>query len=289
MHLLHGTEAQLLKQLRDDLEENKQTAKSQSDVSADARRRKAGADLPEQGISQVRLDEQNARLEELRDTEQNLLAEQKRLVEMQEKADATLRALSDVGDAQTLDRINLAALDDISDFHYRAEDVRSQQSAVKARLELLGPQELPGDVTSMTEGLHILRQWFEAGPVGCPVGTANSILVWLLAALLALLGIVLAVNVSLWWLLLLLLTSARHPPAWARHRVSLDNPLALLIRQPAEPAAAANPLPVVGHEAIHGTLEKADSPAAVEQESPTDQPKPMPSADRFGQHTEPPR
>ena len=67
---------------------------------------------------------------------------------------------------------------------------------------------------------------------------------------------------------------------------SLDNLLALLVRQVAELGAAANPLLVVGHEAIHGTLEKAEPLAAVEQESPTDQPPPAPSGDRFRRHAE---
>ena len=69
----------------------------------------------------------------------------------------------------------------------------------------------------------------------------------------------------------------------------LDNPFALLVRQPAEPGAAANPLLVEGHEAIHGTLEKAEPLAAVEQESPTDQPLPAPSGDRFRRYAELPR
>jgi hypothetical protein len=69
----------------------------------------------------------------------------------------------------------------------------------------------------------------------------------------------------------------------------LDNLLAPLVRQLAELGAAANPLLVVGHEAIHGTLEKADPLAAVEQNSPTDQPLPAPSGDRFRRYAELPR
>ena len=67
---------------------------------------------------------------------------------------------------------------------------------------------------------------------------------------------------------------------------SLDNLLALLVRQLAELGAAANPLLVVRHEAIHRTLEKADPLAAVEQESPTDQPLLAPSGDRFRRYAE---
>ena len=43
----------------------------------------------------------------------------------------------------------------------------------------------------------------------------------------------------------------------------LDHLMAIRVRQSAEPGSAANPLRVVGCEAIHGTLEKADLPAAV--------------------------
>ena len=70
---------------------------------------------------------------------------------------------------------------------------------------------------------------------------------------------------------------------------SIDNPLALFVRQPTEPGAAANLLLVMGREAIHRTLEKSDPLAAVQQESPTDQPVPAPSGDCFGRHAELPR
>ena len=69
----------------------------------------------------------------------------------------------------------------------------------------------------------------------------------------------------------------------------LDDLPALLVRQLAEPGAAANLLLVESDEAIHGTLEKAEPLAAVEQKSPADQPLLAPSGDRLRRYAELPR
>jgi len=208
MDRLRGNEAESLEQLRADINENQETLKEQSGAAEEARNVKAEADLPEQGIPQVRLDEQDARLDKLRDLELDLEAEQERLEEARGKADSALRVLSEVGDAEALDEIDMGALGDIEDFHRHAEDVRSRQSAARARLDLLGPKEVVGDLDSMTQALQLLRQWFEAGPAARAAPATNLILIWMLAAGLAVLAIVLSLKVSPWWLFSLLVAAA---------------------------------------------------------------------------------
>ena len=211
MKLLRGDENKRLEEIQTDLDQNIRDLQQQTAAAEKAKTEIAETNLPPEGIPQVRLNEQNARLEKLNDTERELRDQQKRLREAEQRAEAALRGLSDAGTPEKLDNIDLAALDDIEDFHHAAEDVRSKQSALRARLELLGPEKPPGDITSMTEGLHVLRQWFEAPPGGrgsSRAGAPSLILVWLMAALLALLGIVLGANTSPWWLLLLLPAAA---------------------------------------------------------------------------------
>ena len=204
MDRLRGDEADSLKEIRGDLDSSTKSLESALASAETARRQLKDADLPEGGIPDVRLEEQRSHLEGLRESERDLRDVQRRLGEADGKVQSSLKALGELGDPEKLDAIDVAGLDEIEAFHRDAEHFRSRKSALEAQINALTEEEPPGDVDSLTNGIRILRDWFQAGPAGLPISPKNLLALWAMTFLMGVIGIALAVFVNPWWWVLLL-------------------------------------------------------------------------------------
>ncbi len=229
MDRLRGDEPQRLKQLHNDLAES-ETARRHAEAALQrAEQQLADADLPEDGVPQHLLDELDARLDRLAGLERDLADRKRDLAAAEVQCEQALRVLSPAGTPEALENLDLSGLDRLDAFHREAERVASERRAAEAQLELLGePAETP-DIESITQGLHLLRQWFEVGP---PPQQADDprrrLLLWALIASLGVLGVVLAVAVSPWWMVLTILAGAAGWLAWQPAAAPSTDPRAFL-------------------------------------------------------------
>jgi len=204
MDRLRGNELESLQQIRADLAESTAQLDQAVESAELATRQKHDADLPAEGIPEVRIDEHKAHRDELRDIQRDLRDAERRLGEADSAVAATLAAMGEnLGPGQA-DAIDLAGLNDIEAFHRNAEDLQSRRTAIEGRLASLGKPEPPEDVDSLINGVNILRQWLEAGAGEGGASRRNLLLTLAPSALLAIVGIVLAIVVNPWWAMILL-------------------------------------------------------------------------------------
>lgn len=204
MDLLRGNELENLQQIRADLAAS-ESQLEQAEQSAElATRQKRDANLPAEGIPEVRLDEHRAHRAELRDMQRDLRDAERRLGDAENALAAALEAMGDDISPAQADAIDLAGLNDIEAFHRDAEDLQSRRTAVEGRLASLGEPEPAADIDSLINGVNILRQWLEAGPGEGGASLRNLVLTLAPSALLGIVGIILAITVNPWWALILL-------------------------------------------------------------------------------------
>lgn len=204
MDLLRGNELESLQQIRTDLTESTGQLEQAVASAERATRQKRDADLPAEGIPEVRIDEHTAHRAALRDVEHDLRDAEKRLGDADNVVAAALGALGDDLATAEADAIDLAGLNDVEAFHRDVEDLQSRRTAIEGRLASLGKEEPSSDVDSLINGVNILRQWLEAGAGESGTSRRNLMLTLVPTALLAIAGIALAIVVSPWWALILL-------------------------------------------------------------------------------------
>ena len=204
MGLLHGDEALRFEQIRNDLDGAARELQAASDAAEEATQLKDDAQLPEDGITDVLLEEQKAGVEGLRKIEEELGNAERSGREEDEKVRSALRALGETAESEKLDAVDLTGLDRIDEFHRAVEDTQSRESALQAKLALLGVGAPLCNTDALVNGISILRQWFEVGPTESRFSRGQLILTWLLIGLIVTTGIALALFISAWWALLLL-------------------------------------------------------------------------------------
>lgn len=205
MDRLQGDEPARLRQLATDLANEETASRNAEDTLQQAGQQLAEAALPEEGVPRHLLDELDARLERLAGLEHRIAERERAFDESELKCEQALRVLSPAGTPEALDNLDLAGLDQLDAFHREADRVAAGRRAAEAQLDLLGEPAEAADMESITEGLHLLRQWFEVSPPSAPAEDGRRrILLWALIGGLALLSIVLAVTGNPWWILLLL-------------------------------------------------------------------------------------
>lgn len=200
MDRLRGDEAGRLKDIRADLSGDIEALELSLSLARAAQEQLARADLPQDGIPEVRLDEQRQHLNSLREAQRDWSDADKRLGEAEVKFKSALEALGDLSAAGELDSIDTAGLDDIEAFHRQAEDYKSRKSAIAGRLNALGPSESVGDADSFINGIRILREWFEAGASEPAASKINAAAAWGSVILTCILAAALTILVSPWWL-----------------------------------------------------------------------------------------
>ncbi len=215
MDKLRGDEPARLALLRADL---KKAEAARHDAAA-ARQRAveqlAGAALPDDGVAQPQLDELDVRLDRLAGLERDLTDRRRALSAAEVRCEQALRILSPAGTPEALENLDLAGLDRLDAFHRDAEKLAAERRAAESQLALLGESSEMADVESLGAGLQLLRQWFEVGPTPeSPDDPQRRILLWSLIAALAVLGVLLAVGVSAWWLALVPLAGGAAWLAW---------------------------------------------------------------------------
>ncbi len=222
MDRLRGDEPARLAQLRADMEQAEATRRHAAEARQRAVDQLAQAALPGEGVPQPLLEELDARLERLAGCQHELAEQQRALGAAETACEQALRVLSPAGTPETLENLDLTGLDRVDAFHREAADTASKRRAVEAELELLGEASRAADVESLTVGLDLLRQWLESAPPPKPADDPRRrILLWSLIAVLALLGVLLAVGVSAWWLALALLAGGA---AWVARQPATAAP-----------------------------------------------------------------
>lgn len=235
MDLLQGDESQRLEQVRADLNAADQDFQTASDAAAEATQLRDAAQLPDAGISDLIIEEQKTRLENLRKTEEDMSIAKRSVSEADGKVRSALRTLGESSESDKLDAIDLHGLDRINEFHRTAENIASRKSALEEKLALLGDEVQLQDSDALVDGVRILRLWFEAGPTESTVSRAQLILTWSLIGLTAITAAALAFFISAWWALLLLPAGMASVAAWflrkptsAGTRISLQEQYARL-------------------------------------------------------------
>lgn len=203
MERLAGNEGDNLKQIQDDLDKYIEAERQAIELAE----RAITADLPEDGISQLRLDEQKTHLENLRTAESDLKQAEKNLRDAEKKAVTAAKILNPLGDEEKLSAIDAAGLNEIEAFHRQYEEAQSRQSAIEGKLAGFGDEEIKGNVDSLTTGIFLLRKWFESGSGSKkPVYRRWRIMTLVLLVLLAVLTLFsVAVSPSPWLSAILLL------------------------------------------------------------------------------------
>jgi exonuclease SbcC len=214
MYLLHGDESQRLQQVRTDLNAADQDLQTASDAAAEATQLRAAAQLPDAGISDLLLEEQKTRLENLRKTEEDMSIAKRSVSEADEKVRSAMRTLGESSESDKLDAIDLHGLDRINEYHRTAENIASRKSALEEKLALLGDEVPLQNTEALVDGIRILRQWFEAGPTESRASRAQLILTWSLIGLTVLTAAALTLFISSWWALLLLPAGMAAVAAW---------------------------------------------------------------------------
>jgi len=204
MDLLHGDEAERLEQIQSDLRDAAQDLQTATDAAKEATQLIDDAQLPEDGISDLLLEEQKAHVEGLRKIEEELGRAEQSVREANGKFGSAVRALGEAAESTKLNAIDLTGLDRIDNFHRAVEDTQSRESALRAKLALLGVEAPPCNTDALVNGINILRQWFEVGPEESRGSRGQLNLTWFMIGLIVITGIALALSVSAWWALLLL-------------------------------------------------------------------------------------
>jgi len=204
MDLLKGNELENLQQIRTDLAASESQLEQAEESAELATRQKRDANLPAEGIPEVRIDEHRAQRAALRDIQRDLRDAERRLGDAENALAAALAAMGDNISPAQADAIDLAGLNDIEAFHRDAEDLQARRTAVEGRLASLGEPGPAVDVDSLINGVNILRQWLEAGPGEGDTSRRNLLLTLVPSALQAIVGVILAIAVNPWWALILL-------------------------------------------------------------------------------------
>ena len=214
MDLLHGDESQRLEQVRTDLNAADQDLQTASDAAAEATQLRDAAQLPDAGISDLLIEEQKTRLENLRKTEEDMSIAKRSVSEADEKVRSAMRTLGESSESDKLDAIDLHGLDRINEYHRTAENIASRKSALEEKLALLGDEVPLQNTEALVDGIRILRQWFEAGPTESRASRAQLILTWSLIGLTVITAAALTLFISPWWALLLLPAGMAAVAAW---------------------------------------------------------------------------
>ena len=196
----NGDEIKTLELLQADLANELKTHEEAKLNANEARNDKDATSLPQEGIAQELLREQNTRLEGLRDTEQQVDQIRGKITKAQSLVGQTLSRLGGQAEADKLDGIELAGLDSIEKWHQNSQRLEAKKAAIEERLAALGEEQPHGATETLTTAIHILRQWFEASS-GFPVITRREKLaVPLLATMLLITGIVIGIWLNDWTL-----------------------------------------------------------------------------------------
>ena len=201
MDRLNGGEDAALAQLQADLAVESNRREEAELEAGEAQREKDGAVLPQEGIPQSLLREQQTRLEGLRDAEQRIDRIRGEITQAQSQVNQALSRLGEEADADKLDRIELTGLDSAEALHREDEQLRARRTAIEERLAALGEVQPLDETDTLAEAIGILRQWFEAPAEARAAPGRDRSVAWALAATLVVTGITLGVWVSLWALL----------------------------------------------------------------------------------------
>ena len=200
MDRLGGKEDKALATLRGDIDDADRRLQDASGQVEKQESRQARADLPEGEIASECLDEQQRHLAAMKEAERDVRDATRDVAQARKKRDNALRALGAI-DADTIDALDTAGLDNVETFHRSYQANHNERSAVEARLALIDEDETPGDVVVLGQGAGILREWLEGGPRATRDTSAkrNAELVLVLSALLGVTAVTFALTVNPWW------------------------------------------------------------------------------------------
>jgi hypothetical protein len=160
---------------------------------------KDDTELPDGGVAPEHLAEQQQCLADLREAERDLRQNQSAVGRVDAARKEALKCLFAVGDEETIDAIDIDALDEIETLHREIELNRAKCIEAKSRLELLGPDEPPCDIGELERGLGALRDWLAVDSANGANLSPSDVPLWTLTVLLAGASVVLAMIASPWW------------------------------------------------------------------------------------------
>jgi len=199
MDRLGGRESEALADLRGEIDAAGTKLREASQEITRQEARKAAADLPDGGVAAERLAEQQRHLAALKDAERDLRQTLKIVGRAETTRDEALRCLAAIGDAETIDAIDVGILDEIETLHRDIETNRAKCAEAEARLKLLDCDETPCDVGEHERALGALRDWLATDSAGGAAPSPSALPLWTLTALLVGASLALAVVASPWW------------------------------------------------------------------------------------------
>ena len=186
--------------------------------------------LPDGGIPRQERELHAARLDQLRKTDGELREANHRLAEAEARVAEARQRLGAVdngsveqpktldGDERgnasldlALDRIDVAALDRLEDWHRAVTQNQQDRITRQERLDLLrehSSAEPGGEQQAVIDALSALRDWFEASSGDDPGRRPRQAALWGLVAVVAILGLILAVASHPLWIALLIPAAA---------------------------------------------------------------------------------
>ena len=214
MDRLRGNEEEAITGIEVEIKRLQAEGERALQAADDARRRVAQARLPEGAIPDVRLAEQETRLEALRDAETEWADIEKQLRQTDAGVQDALRLLGGVAPPEVLDAINVAGLNEIEDFHRSVEKLHAERTALQARLAAIGPPSEGGSPEDLAKAVGALREWLEAAAAPGAPGALRTALAFAPGVLLGMAALVLTIAVNPWWVLLLGPAAAAAWAAW---------------------------------------------------------------------------
>jgi len=165
--------------------------------------RQAGADLSDGGIAPERLDEQQRHLTALKDAERDLRQTLDAIGRAETTRGEALRCLTSIGDVETIDAVDVEALNEIDTLQRDIETNRANCAAAEGRLKMLDSDNAPCDTGEFERSLGVLREWLSAESTGTALpAKPNALPLWVLTALLVGASVILAALAHIAWLAL---------------------------------------------------------------------------------------
>ncbi|MCY2927828.1 MAG: hypothetical protein NT031_20800, partial [Planctomycetota bacterium] len=205
MEKLQGNEGQSLAQIQEDLAEQAgalRQARSAIEGAAGVRRETA---LPDEGIAQARIDQQQGDIEALREIQKDIRGIQSKLADADARSQTALKALGPTAKEKTLDAVDARALDAAEAFHGESQAHKARLAAVEGQLAALGEdQPARTSLEALIGGINILQEWLDSAPAQAALPARRLPRAVVAAALaLAAVGVVMAILAHPWWLLCL--------------------------------------------------------------------------------------
>ncbi len=195
---LNGGEDASLRQLLEDLEHEGEKRREAERNAEQYQTEKDEADLPEEGLSQSAIREQQSHLESLRDLEQRIESISTEIVDARSRIGEVMKRFGENCAPDKLDEIELPDLDSVEALHRDSEKLRNRRSAIEERLAVLGEEQSSDDTDTLVEAIRVLRQWFEVPAPPRPGISSDRKIAWVLAVILVSAGLMLGILVNPW-------------------------------------------------------------------------------------------